>query len=65
MEGVLSEPSVPRKPEETHEASGAHATSPPPRSVRLAIACSVIALKNCKSNGLRQVQLIRGFCFEI
>jgi hypothetical protein len=58
MDGGPSESPVLGKPEATHEASGAHAASPPPRSVRLAIACSVIALKNCKSNELRIVQLV-------
>jgi hypothetical protein len=46
MEGVPGEPSLPGEPEATREASGIHAVSPPPCSVRLAVIASRIAGAN-------------------
>jgi hypothetical protein len=65
MEGVLDEPPVASEPEATRAASAPLAVSPPPCSMRLAIACSVIALKNCGSGSrdFRKCSSFR-FCFE-
>jgi hypothetical protein len=49
-EGVPSESSVPGEPEVIHGAVGARAVRPSPRSVRLAMECSVIALRDCRSD---------------
>jgi hypothetical protein len=63
-EGIPGEPSLPGEPEATREASGVHAVSPPPCSVRLAIACSMIALKNCRSGPNSGKCSSFGFHFE-